>query len=61
MVHQIMISNMFRHIGKEEHEKALRHQAEQLAMKNQITLLQIIVERIKCPIERPNLQPQMTL
>jgi hypothetical protein len=52
---------MFRHIGKEEHEKALRHQAKQLETKNQITLLQIIVERIKCPVGRPKLQPQMTL
>ncbi len=52
---------MFWHIGKEEHEKALRHQAKQLAMNNQITLLQIIVERIKCPVGWPKLQPQMTL
>jgi hypothetical protein len=52
---------MFQHIGKEEHEKALWHQAKQLAMENQIILLQIIVEIIKCVVGRPNLQLQITL
>jgi hypothetical protein len=35
MARQTMIFDMFQQIGKTEHEEALKHEAKQLAMKNQ--------------------------
>jgi len=61
MVHQTTISNIFWQIGKEEHEEALQHETKQFVVKNQIIILQKIMEKIKYPIGRPKLQPHMTL
>jgi hypothetical protein len=61
MVHQTMISNIFRQIRKEEHEEALQHEVQQFVMKNQRVILQKTMVKIKCLVGRPKLQPHMTL
>lgn len=56
-----MISKLFSKIRKEEHEKALHHEAKMLVTENERTNLQkTIMETTKRPIGRPNLQLQLT-
>lgn len=51
------IFDMLQQIGKVEHEEALHHEANKLVMESHKVRLQTTMEKIKCLIGRPKLQP----